>query len=444
MAAKHARQRKGQGKPTLRRQPGNDYTSSQYTGRCIVVFPRIPTRDVMRCLRGCAGMRVATSSDFASRAVAAPTEDSYAMYFERIGVAVVSAPQDQLDLLRSAVAAGSRMVPERYIFVADMRADEASYLEGFRDGVDAAVERMLASGPRASRSAAARGLGVASESATWNLTRVGASDSALAGRGVKLAVLDTGYDPSHPDFRDRVALSQSFVPGVDVQDSNGHGTHCLGTACGIAAPADSGLRYGCASEAEVMVGKVLVGIGNEPEERAINGINWAVEQGADIISISLEVLFDPASPFLPQYEAAGKRALDAGALIIAAAGNQSARPLLTRPVASPASAPSIMAVGAIDPADSVAEFSCMGSPDGEVDIAAPGVAIESASPMPRGRETRNGTSMAAPLVAGIAAMHKERDPSLQGKALWSSIIRSVDPLPAPPTDVGAGCVKAPA
>jgi subtilisin family serine protease len=408
------------------------------------VFAQVHTKNAIKCLNQGPGLRVASSSDFVQRAVEPPKEERYAMYFETLGIAVLNAPADQLEHLGPAIASGSKLVRERYTYLAGSLQVDASYLRGLRDGVDSVVERLLAGDPSTTALPRKSGATLSNASFTWNLDRVGMPKSAFSGRGVKVAILDTGYDSGHPDFRDRAVMSQSFVPGSsDASDRNGHGTHCLGTACGLKNPSSSGPRYGCASEADILVGKVIGDDGHGEEEWVLNGINWALEQGADIVSLSIETRFDPDNPFLPQYEAAGSRALDAGRLLIAAAGNHSVRPIFTRPVASPASAPSIMAVAAIGPDNLAATFSCAGGPEGEVDIAAPGVAVESSFLMPRGRKTDSGTSMAAPLVAGIAALHKERDRGLQGRMLWDRIVGSAERLTSPAADVGAGCVLAP-
>jgi len=260
---------------------------------------------------------------------------------------------------------------------------------------------------------------------------------------VKLAVLDTGYDQNHPDLSGRVSLAKCFVPGSTVQDVFGHGTHCAGIAAGLAKPQSDGPRYGCAGDVELMVGKVLGDDGHGDEGWLLSGIDWALEKGADIISLSIEGPYDPASASLPQYEAAGTKALGAGRLIVAAAGNFSIRPLLTRPVSSPACASTIMSVGAIGADDRVAAFSCTSSPAGIVDLSAPGVSIESSFPVPRVRKVDSGTSMAAPLLAGIAALHMEAEPGLRGKALWDKLLATASGLQDSQADVGAGCAAAP-
>lgn len=425
--------------------PAQSGRSSSFTGRYIIVFLGHTTSEAVAALHARSGLSVASSSDFVDRVAVSPGTVGSAVYFESLGVAVADAPPDQLRGLGVSVANQLQIVPERYMYAAGLLHFERSYLEGYRAGVNAVLDGLLGGGTAQVGTSVTRTLAAAAleDEFTWNLTATGVSRSTRAGRGVKVAVLDTGCDLSHPDLAKRASLAKSFVPDSPVQDIFGHGTHCIGTAAGLAKPVSHGPRYGCASEAELLIGKVLGDDGHGDEGWLLNGINWALENKADIVSLSIEGPYDAASPVLPQYEAAGARALAAGRLIIAAAGNYSIRPLLTRPVASPACASTIMSVGALGPDNRVASFSCAGSPAGAVDLAAPGVSIESSFPTPRTRKVDSGTSMAAPLVAGIAALHMEAEPGLRGKPLWDKLITTATKLDDAEVDVGAGCVAAP-
>jgi subtilisin len=145
------------------------------------------------------------------------------------------------------------------------------------------------------------------------------------------------------------------------------------------------------------------------------------------------------------FDQVGRRALRAGTLIVAAAGNDSNRPGLINPVSHPANCPSIMAVAAIDQQLRVARFSNAGlnAQGGQVDIAAPGVAVHSAWPRPVLYNRINGTSMATPHVAGIAAQLAEANPTARGAALWALLVQAARRLPLLARDVGAGLVQAP-
>src|SRR5690606_17492651 len=149
----------------------------------------------------------------------------------------------------------------------------------------------------------------------------GVAESPETGAGIAVAVLDTGLDLEHPDFAGRDVDARSFVAGQTVQDAQGHGTHVAGTARGPLAPS-SGRRYGVAHEARLMVGKVLGDDGTGTDADILAGMSWAISSGAQIISMSLGADVRAVST---AYETAGRRALAAGTLVIAAAGNNARR-----------------------------------------------------------------------------------------------------------------------
>ncbi|MBY5933531.1 S8 family serine peptidase [Tateyamaria omphalii] len=280
---------------------------------------------------------------------------------------------------------------------------------------------------------------------TWGVDAVGAWVSEYTGAGIKVAVLDTGIDLRHPDFANRTIVSESFVPGEDVQDGQGHGTHCAGTAVG-GVMSDRNFRYGVAPDADLYVGKVLGNNGSGRERDVLTGMAWAIEQGCEVISMSLGSDVGEGESYSPEYEELGRIALENGSLIVAAAGNSSTRRTgFIAPVGSPANAPSIMAVAAIDETLAVADFSSGGiNPDGgEVNVAAPGVDVFSSVPQPQLYASLSGTSMACPHVAGIAAHWAQSDPNLRGQALWDKIVETVNPLSDEARDVGAGLVQSP-
>ncbi len=173
--------------------------------------------------------------------------------------------------------------------------------------------------------------------------------------------------------------------------------------------------------------------------------NWAVANHCEIISMSLGRVVQVGETFSAIYEQVAQRALNAGTLIIAAAGNNSQRPGLISPVNEPANSPSIMAIGALDSGLKISFFSCGGrNPQGgQVDIAAPGLNVRSSWPRPMLYNTISGTSMATPHVAGIAALHAEANPNARGRALWQLLTTSARRLRLPSRDVGAGLVQAP-
>lgn len=279
---------------------------------------------------------------------------------------------------------------------------------------------------------------------SWGVHTVGADTSRLTGHGIRIAILDTGLDLSHPDFAGRTIESQSFVAGQAVQDGNGHGTHCAGIAAGPRNPQGQ-MRYGVAGEASLYIGKVLGDDGSGGDGGILEGIDWAVEQGCDIISMSLGSPVSPGESYSRVFEEVARRALAAGSLIVAAAGNDSQRPAIVAPVGHPANCPSIFAVAAVDQNLAVASFSNGGlqADGGEVNLAAPGVDVLSSWPGGDLYRELSGTSMATPFVAGVAALYAQQDSSARAERLSQRLAGRAQALGAEPRDVGAGLVQAP-
>jgi subtilisin len=276
------------------------------------------------------------------------------------------------------------------------------------------------------------------------------TSNRFSGAGIKIAVLDTGFDLTHPDFVGRTITTKSFISGEEVQDLQGHGTHCIGTSCGPLTPPDFSYprRYGVAYQAEIFIGKVLSNAGSGSDGGILAGIDWAVSNGCHVVSMSLGAPARLGETYSTIYETVAQRALSQGTLIIAAAGNESYRPNTINPVGRPANCPSIMAVGAVDKQLQMSFFSngSINPNGGQIDIAAPGLEVYSswstkAYPMAR-YNTISGTSMATPHVAGIAALHAEAT-GKRGLELWALLMQNAQRLPLPSVDVGIGLVQAP-
>ena len=317
-------------------------------------------------------------------------------------------------------------------------AGNRDYLFGYRDGVNELIDRLLGGngvgGLRASTA-------FDETSSTWGLQVIRALESDLTGAGIKVAVLDTGFDENHPDFVGRSVTKKLFATRSSEDDVHGHGTHCIGTACGPLQPS-SGPRSSIAYEAEIYAGKVLGDDGFGTDRSVIAGMDWALDQGCHVISMSLGAATRIGDSANDDYEQIGQVCLDAGTLVVAAAGNESSRPQQVAPVGSPANASTILAVGAVDRAFVPAPFSCGGlNPGQEVDVAAPGVDILSS--LPGNKYDRwDGTSMATPHVAGVAALIAQSDAKFRGWALWARLIQLTKPLSFPAQDVGKGLLQA--
>ncbi len=442
-------------------------TQPQTTGRYLILLEDDETNAGVRAISHSTGVKdFAHSDDFADRAITPQVLASdEAVVFDELGVAVVTLAPDQLQSLNQQVGTSEAIVtvePEQIVYAITesnlaqaMRAfptfqAEASqplslsrdYLKGYRDAVNQLVDHLLSAEAQADLPDGMEPKPLPDPGLTWGLQLTGVGQSCRSGLGVKIAVLDTGFDLTHPDFEGRAITSKSFIEGQEVQDGNGHGTHCIGTACGPLAPATLP-RYGVAYNSEIYVGKVLSNEGSGADGGILAGIDWAIANGCRIISMSLGAPVRPGQSYSKVYERVGRRSLRQGALIVAAAGNDSWRPYnYIVPVSHPANCPSILAVAALDAQLKVATFSNGGlNPrGGQVDIAAPGVDVYSAWPMPTRYNTISGTSMATPHVAGIAALISEAT-GATGLDLWAELMLAAQRLSLPSRDVGSGLVQ---
>jgi subtilisin family serine protease len=413
-----------------------------YTGRQVVVLaPKTGRANPARALASIAGFsNIARSKDFEFQAVSmSETHDADATVFDELGIAVVSSDPDQRSALMTAAAEGDVVLSVEPELIHHALTVTADYARGYHDGVSDLYERLNGYNGSAGSTAVARAL-VDTDEFTWGLQATGVHTSSRTGRGIRVAVLDTGFDVQHPDFIGRSVTTQSFILGETVQDAHGHGTHCIGTACGPAEP-DGTRRYGVATEAEIFAGKVLSDSGSGSDRGILAGINWALANDCSVISMSLGA--DLAEPSRA-YETVGKVALDRGTLIVAAAGNNAHRPGNVGFVGVPANSPSIMAIAATDSVDQIARFSARsGNGDGgRIDLAGPGVKVFSSWPLSERYNTISGTSMATPHVSGIAALWCEAT-GLTGRELWTVLVQNAKALDVPSVDVGAGLAQAP-
>lgn len=285
---------------------------------------------------------------------------------------------------------------------------------------------------------------VARAEGTFRQIGLDPADLTLTGRNVRVAVLDTGVDLTHPDLNVQLENTRSFIAEEpEIDDHHGHGTHCAGVIAGSAAPV-GGVRYGVAPDVTLFVAKVLNKEGRGRDSGILDAIDWAAAQGAEVISLSLGSPRSKGSSFSARYEALASRLLDRGVLLVAATGNDSARPDHISAVGNPAACPSVLAVTAVDHRDRISTF---GGADvdgiGLVDLAAPGVGVLSAWPG-GGVQRLSGTSMATPHVAGVAALYLQVEATCTGAALWRRLTDRARPVAGlSQADAGAGIVQAP-
>lgn len=281
--------------------------------------------------------------------------------------------------------------------------------------------------------------------ASWAMHATNVLTSKFSGKGVNVAILDTGFNLKHPDFVGRVMNSKSFIRGQKVDDQSGHGSHCTGISTGNINKITN-RRYGVAKDANIFIGKVLSNAGIGTDSGILAGLEWAITNNCKIISMSLGAAVEPGEAYSNIYNDLAKKALTRGTIIIAAAGNESRRDLgRINPVGHPANCPAIMAVAALDNNLNIAYFSCGGtnSDGGKVDIAAPGVDIYSSWKSPKNYNTISGTSMATPCVAGIAALFLEAYPNASASEIWMYLTKNAKRLKLNASDAGAGLVQAP-
>jgi subtilisin family serine protease len=314
------------------------------------------------------------------------------------------------------------------------------------------------------------------EKDAWGVKAVQASTSHFAGQGVTVAVLDTGIDKGHSAFAGVEIIGRNFTAGApgDFDDCHGHGTHCAGTIFGRTV---SGTRIGVAPEiTRAVIGKVL-GPGGGTTATLVRAINWSIENGAQIISMSLAM---DLVEFRDRLEAEGQHpkqatstamqvlidnvryfdrfgnllrsgvAFNLSALVVAASGNESDRdgpqPFVLG-AAYPAAAEDFLSVAALEPTgDEPQPYRVAGFSNAGARFAGPGVGIVSAAPG-RGLGAKSGTSMATPHVSGVAALWTQKL-MLRGAVTANQILDKLKssawlPPSLDEADIGYGIPQAP-
>ncbi len=310
--------------PSIAVEPGT-------TGRLLVLLGEgADARTAARSFTRATGVSLSSSAELGEAALDPDVLRSGAgVHLDSLGVLVLEPDPDQAAAVAAATGSTPGILavePERIVYALG-DGSVAGYVQGFRDGVDDLAERVLGLGGAVS---AGGGELSAQETfidtdTTWGLKAVGVVGTTWTGKGIRVAVLDTGFDSGHPDFVGRTVTRASFVTGQTADDGHGHGTHCIGTACGPRKPQRLP-AYGIASEAEIYAGKVLSNQGSGADGGILSGIDWAIRNKCTVISMSLGAPVAVDAAFSTVYEAVAQRALAAGSLIVAAAGNESSPP----------------------------------------------------------------------------------------------------------------------
>jgi len=290
-----------------------------------------------------------------------------------------------------------------------LKAADARGVDFAAPNVSAVVAPILEMAKRRRKAPVAPPVAPAGQETPWGIKKVSAPAAwaKTQGEGVKLAVIDTGIDRTHPDLAPNVKGGWNVITKTaDFTDDNGHGSHCSGT---IGAVDDDKGVVGVAPKVSLYGVKVLDADGSGSFDDVIAGMHWAVDNKMEVASMSLGA--EKGNPAMADMVAAMAKA---GVILIAAAGNSSG------PVGYPAAYPGAIAIAASDSKDKLAYFSSFGP---QVALIAPGVDVKSTY-KDGGYETLSGTSMATPHVAGLTALyvatHKGATPAQARAALRAS------------------------
>ncbi|MBD2464232.1 S8 family serine peptidase [Oscillatoria sp. FACHB-1407] len=259
----------------------------------------------------------------------------------------------------------------------------------------------------------------------------------FTGAGVKVGHLDTGIDGAHPALCDRITTFAQFdengeiLPNTLPHDSSDHGTHTAGIICGGTV---DGQAIGIAPDAKLCSGMVIEG--RKPLIRVLCGLDWMFDQRVRVVCVSLGM-----PGYNPLFETVLARLRQQEVLCIVPIGNSGRRSSY-----SPANYPGVLAVGAVDQNNRVANFSSSQVFDRPNDpikpnLVAPGVDILSTKPG-GGLSKQSGTSMAAAHVAGVAALLFQAKPDATVDEIEHALLKSCILLPdVDPQRMGCGLVN---
>ncbi|ANZ34869.1 hypothetical protein BBK82_01015 [Lentzea guizhouensis] len=259
-----------------------------------------------------------------------------------------------------------------------------------------------------------------------------AHQRGITGKGIKVAIVDTGVDENHPDLKGQQVAERNFTTDPDNTDNVGHGTHVGSTV------ASHDAKFGgVAPGVQLLDAKVCIEFGCQ-ESWILDGMRWAAEQGAQVINMSLGGGDTPEVD--PLEQAVNDLTAQYGTLFVISAGNSGS----PGTVGSPSTAEAALSVGAVDRADKLAPFSSRGPRVGDSglkpEVTAPGVGIVAAAAGTNGEHVAaDGTSMAAPHVAGAAALLRQQHPEWTPAQVKSALATTAKPTAGVSAfDQGAG------
>ena len=420
----------------------------KYTGKTLVLLnPDVKRETLFKAAKN-ASVKLTHFNDYVEKPekyIQAFTEGD-GIFFESLNIAVMNYnKEEEITYMKKGVEHKEIIItePERYVYM----IDSFDYLKGYRDGINALLENYKKIGGEWGIQDQAiselRKKFTDDNLSTWGIKATKVMDSPYAGKNINIAVLDTGLYKAHIDLKGRKITTKKFISSGIAGDADGHGSHCVGIACGFND--EAGMRYGVANMSNIFCGKVLDDQGEGTDGSILAGIEWAIKNKCRVISLSLGAACEVDEPYSKIYENAAKRSMKLGSLIIAAAGNESNRPDLIASVGHPANCPSIMAVGAVDSGLKIAYFSCGGltKKGGQVDLVAPGVSVYSMINRQHEHDKWDGTSMATPFVSGIAGLFFEQNPGATPLDVWTLLTQNARRLNLSSVDAGSGLVQAP-
>jgi serine protease AprX len=267
----------------------------------------------------------------------------------------------------------------------------------------------------------------------------------FTGKGVVVGIVDTGIDHNHPDVTGRIKASKDFTGEGDL-DNNGHGTHVAGIVGGTGAASNNKYR-GVAYECEYVIAKVLRGNGGGLMSDVIAGLEYCLDQGAQVINLSLGG--GSANDGTDAISVACDNAVNEGIVLCVAAGNSGPG---ASTVGSPACARNVITIGATDKQDGIASYSSRGpTSDGRVkpDVCFPGSSITSARakntamgiPLNDFYTTASGTSMATPHATGTCALLLQKASALKPSEIKAALMAHTKNLGLDQNTQGAGRVQ---